>query len=91
MRLFVGLSLPEDIADALAALEVPLQGANWVEAQDFHISLRWVGDVEKSLAYELDDALLRIELPAFELKFAGVNLENSFWQSCETLSSVSRP
>ena len=73
MRLFVGISLPEDIADALAALEVPLQGANWVESQDYHISLRWVGDVEKSLAYELDDALLRIELPAFELKFAGVS------------------
>jgi RNA 2',3'-cyclic 3'-phosphodiesterase len=73
MRLFVGISLPEDISDALSSLEAPLQGANWVESQDYHISLRWIGEVEKSLAYELDDALLRIELPAFELRFAGVD------------------
>lgn len=72
MRLFVGIELPETIADDLAALEVPLEGVRWIEQQDFHLTLRFVGDVEKSIAYELDEALLEIDMPAFEIDLAGV-------------------
>lgn len=78
MRLFVGLELPDEIVEALASLEVPLQGARWVEQQDYHVSLRFIGEVEKPVAYELDSALLQIDMPAFELQFSGVGFAGGY-------------
>ena len=72
MRLFIGIEVPEPIGDAICDLEVPLQGARWVEAHDYHISLRFVGDLDRTLAYDLDEALLGIELPAFEITVKGI-------------------
>ena len=57
-RLFTGLKIPPDIAEALARYQAGLRGARWIEPSDFHITLRFLGDVEVPLADAVHDALV---------------------------------
>lgn len=52
-RLFVGLEVPDPVADALAGLRGGLPGARWIEPQDYHVTLRFVGDVDGATAEDL--------------------------------------
>ena len=45
LRLFSGIEIPDDIRIALADLRQPLPGARWIEPENFHITLRFAGDV----------------------------------------------
>lgn len=78
MRLFIGIEIPEAIGDRISDLEVPLQRARWVEQQDYHLSLRFIGEVERQVAYDLDEALLGIDMPAFEIEMAGVGFAGGY-------------
>lgn len=73
-RLFSGLELPEDIRDRLADISVPLPGASWVDIDDMHITLRFIGDVDRRTAEEFADQLAAIELPAFSLRISGLGV-----------------
>ncbi|MBX9930954.1 MAG: RNA 2',3'-cyclic phosphodiesterase [Methylobacterium sp.] len=57
-RLFTGLEIPPDIAEALTRYQAGLRGARWIEPSDFHITLRFLGDVEIPLADALHDELV---------------------------------
>ncbi len=56
-RLFTALSVPPDIADALAIYRGGLQGARWVEPADYHVTLRFLGDVERPVAEDFLELL----------------------------------
>lgn len=56
-RLFTALAVPPDIADALAVYRGGLPGARWVEPADFHVTLRFLGDVERPVAEDFLDLL----------------------------------
>src|SRR4051794_15592623 len=51
-RLFTGLEIPPEIGAALAALRGGIPGARWIEPQDYHITLRFVGDVSEQVMNE---------------------------------------
>lgn len=71
-RLFTAIKLPEDVTDDLAGLEMPLAGAKWLDLDDLHLTLRFVGDVTKRQADDFAEALSDIELDAFELRLQGL-------------------
>ncbi|MFO1117641.1 MAG: RNA 2',3'-cyclic phosphodiesterase [Beijerinckiaceae bacterium] len=52
-RLFTGLEIPPHETRELAALRGGLPGARWVEPEDYHITLRFIGEVGVSLANEI--------------------------------------
>ena len=56
-RLFTALAVPPDIATALAAYQGGLPGARWIEQGDFHVTLRFLGDVERTMAEDFLDRL----------------------------------
>lgn len=56
-RLFTGLEIPVGVADALDGYQSGLRGARWIDPADFHITLRFLGDVELPLAETLHDLL----------------------------------
>jgi 2'-5' RNA ligase len=64
-RLFTGLELPSEIAAELAMLRGGVSGARWVEAEDYHITLRFMGDIDERAAGEAADALAEIRRPSF--------------------------
>jgi len=71
-RLFVALSLPEAVAERLASLQNGVDGAKWRPAQNFHLTLVFIGETDRHGMSAAADALARIQAPAFDLKLAGV-------------------
>ncbi|MCP3936490.1 MAG: RNA 2',3'-cyclic phosphodiesterase [Actinomycetia bacterium] len=52
-RLFVAVQLRADVHASLSALPMPdLEGARWVDADNWHITLRFLGDVDPELVSE---------------------------------------
>lgn len=72
IRLFVALPLPEDLRERLAGLSGGLPAVRWVPAENMHVTLRFVGEVDEGVADDLHDALSGVRAPAFDLALAGV-------------------
>lgn len=56
-RLFTALELPPDVVAMLAGLRGGLPGARWADPDDYHITLRFFGDVSRRIAQDLADEL----------------------------------
>ncbi len=56
-RLFTALAVPPDIATGLAPFQGGLPGARWIAPGDFHVTLRFLGDVERTVAEDFLDLL----------------------------------
>lgn len=72
MRLFVALDLPPMLRMRLVGLCGGIPGARWVQAENFHLTLRFIGEVAAWQAREIDDALAAVRAPGFTLALAGV-------------------
>lgn len=70
-RLFIALSLPEVVADALTQLQSGLRGARWLPAENFHLTLAFVGEVDRHGLDEVGSSLAGIDAPAFHLRLKG--------------------
>jgi 2'-5' RNA ligase len=71
-RLFTGLEIPPDIAQSLSLLRGGLPGARWVDPENYHITLRFIGDVDDNIAHEVASLLGRVRRGAFELRLDGL-------------------
>lgn len=60
-RLFTGLEVPPDIALQLSMHRGGLSGARWIEPSDYHITLRFLGDVDGATARDAYDFLADIQ------------------------------
>jgi 2'-5' RNA ligase len=56
-RLFTALTLPSEVRDVLSAARGGLIGARWSEPEDYHLTLRFIGDVDVPTANEIAEAL----------------------------------
>src|SRR5687767_12084204 len=72
IRLFVAVELPETVRDRLLTLQGGVPGARWVNEDQMHLTLRFIGEVDDNVANDVDDALSGIRAPAFELELSGV-------------------
>ena len=72
-RLFTALEIPSEIVQSMARLRGGLPGARWVEPENYHLTLRFIGDVDDALAEEIADLLSAVERPAFELRIDGLD------------------
>ena len=45
-RLFTGLEIPADVGQRLPLLRGGLPGARWIDPENYHITLRFIGDVD---------------------------------------------
>ena len=52
-RLFTALEIPASIGDSLAFLRGGLPGARWISPENYHITLRFIGDIDDSLARDI--------------------------------------
>jgi 2'-5' RNA ligase len=72
IRLFAGLEIPPDIADMLAGLQGGLPGARWIDRENFHLTLRFIGDVDERIASDVASALGGIHRAGFDLHLEGL-------------------
>jgi len=72
IRLFVGLDLPEDLRETLSMMERGIPGARWIDSDNYHVTLRFIGEVAENEAEDIDSALAGIRARQFSLALAGV-------------------
>jgi len=72
MRLFIGLEPPEPLRDELAALAIGLPGARWVEADNLHLTLRFLGEVNRAQAEDLDAELATLRAAPAPVRLQGI-------------------
>ncbi len=71
-RLFAGLEVPDDVASALANMRGGVHGARWIEPGDYHVTLQFIGDVDRRVASEIDATLAEIDRAPVEVRFEGL-------------------
>jgi 2'-5' RNA ligase len=71
LRLFVGLALPPEQRLTLSILCHGLPGVKWVDPGNYHVTLRFIGEVDEGLAADIDQALAGIRFKPFDLAIAG--------------------
>ncbi|MCC5978257.1 MAG: RNA 2',3'-cyclic phosphodiesterase [Salinarimonas sp.] len=59
-RLFAGFEIPTDIVERLALWRAGLPGARWIDPSNYHLTLRFIGDVDGHTAHEIDAVLAEI-------------------------------
>jgi 2'-5' RNA ligase len=64
-RLFTGLEIPSDIALGLANMRGGLTGARWIDAENYHMTLRFIGDIDDATARDVFVTLEQIRRPPF--------------------------
>ncbi len=73
MRLFVAIDLPWELRERLALLAGRgIPGARWVPAENFHLTLRFIGEIQAWQAEEIDHAFAALRGRGFALTLAGV-------------------
>jgi len=72
LRLFVGIDLPPPLKLRLSFLAAGVPGAKWVDPGNYHVTLRFIGEVDEGQAADIDAALVQIRAPRFDLTLATV-------------------
>jgi 2'-5' RNA ligase len=72
MRLFIAIDPPEEVRAEVAALCRGIEGARWVPSEQFHVTLRFLGEVGPEMAARIGKSLESVREPAFRVGFAGV-------------------
>ncbi len=71
-RLFVAIDFPEPVRERLARLCAGVPGARWVPADQFHLTLRFIGEVDRGCFDDIAEALAEIETNGFSIRLKGV-------------------
>ncbi|MEJ1159882.1 RNA 2',3'-cyclic phosphodiesterase [Prosthecomicrobium sp. N25] len=72
-RLFTGLEITEEMARSIAMLRGGLPGATWIDPENYHVTLRFIGDVDDRIADEVAHALGKVARRGFDLVLRGVD------------------
>jgi 2'-5' RNA ligase len=72
MRYFTAIPLPLAIKDRLISLCSGVPGAKWADADQMHITLRFIGDVDGVEASDIAEALDGVRAEPFELDLATI-------------------
>ena len=88
LRLFVGIGFPPELKLQLSLLCSGLPGASWVDPGNFHLTLRFIGEIRGDVAADIDDALSQLRAHRFTLQLAGTGVfggdkPHSLWAGVE--------
>lgn len=71
-RLFIALTLPLPVIEALVAVAQPLPDVTWTKPDQLHITLRFLGDVDSSRQEAIVAGLAQIRVAPFILPVEGL-------------------
>src|ERR1700744_2566398 len=71
-RLFTGLEIPAEIGQTLSSLRGGLPGARWIDPENYHVTLRFIGDIDGISANEIASMLFRVNRKPFEVTVQGL-------------------
>ncbi|MFA7383773.1 MAG: RNA 2',3'-cyclic phosphodiesterase [Desulfurivibrionaceae bacterium] len=71
-RLFVAIDLPPDIVAHLQEICYGVVGARWVQPEQLHLTLRFIGEVDGGLFREIKEGLVELKTEGFALQVKGL-------------------
>ena len=88
LRLFVGIGFPPELKLRLSLLCSGIPGAKWVDPGNFHLTLRFIGEIGEDIAADVDEALCRLRARRFTIQVAGTGVfggekPRSLWAGVE--------
>ena len=97
-RLFTAIEIPEELAPRLEMLRGRLAGARWIKPENYHLTLRFIGDVDAPDADDFVEALSETSVEPFWLRLSGVGSfggrkPRALWvgfEECEPLMRLQR-
>lgn len=72
LRLFTGIELPPGISRQIASLGGGLRGARWLDPDDLHLTLSFIGDVDGNLFDAIVEELSNVQSDRFEIVLDGL-------------------
>lgn len=72
-RLFTAIEIPAPVGDALAMLRGGLPGARWIDQENYHLTLRFIGDIDDALARDVALVLGGVQRAPFDLRLDGLD------------------
>src|SRR5260221_4297654 len=72
-RLFTGLEIPSELALELSMLRGGVFGARWIDTENYHITLRFIGDIDNATASDVAATLDEIRRPPFDVTIEGLS------------------
>lgn len=73
-RLFVAIRPPATIRNQLRSIMYGIEGARWQDDSQLHLTLRFIGEVDRHRANDIAAALGGINAPAFAIAIQSVGL-----------------
>ena len=73
-RLFVAITLPEDVKVSLSALQTCFPDLKWMAPANMHLTLRFIGQVPRERVEIIRQSLRAVRSEAFRLTVAGLGL-----------------
>jgi len=87
VRLFAGLTLPDSHRQQLALMQHGIKDARWVEPRNLHLTLRFIGEVDESVAEDVVAALDAVRAEPFALSLKDIGTfgrpPHSVWAGAE--------
>ncbi len=72
-RLFTALQVPQTVAHELSRLRGGLPGARWIDVENYHITLRFIGHVEGHVARDIAAVLDDVSAADFDIDLDGLD------------------
>jgi 2'-5' RNA ligase len=92
-RLFVAIRPPDEVRDLLIDAMDDSADFRWQDDEQLHLTLRFIGEVDRPIADDLASALTRIHADHFQLRISGVGRfeqrsSGALWAGVEPKESV---
>src|SRR5262249_32070120 len=71
-RLFTGIELPDDVVWRLSMIRAGLSGAYWTDPDNYHITMRFAGDITDAEADHFASALTDARFESFDIELSGL-------------------
>lgn len=72
-RLFTAIEVPGEVGATLTMLRGGISGARWIDPENYHVTLRFVGDVDDAMARDIALMLGQVRRRAFDLVLDGLD------------------
>ncbi|TDU00983.1 2'-5' RNA ligase [Azorhizobium sp. AG788] len=72
-RLLTAIEVPGEVGATLTMLRGGISGARWIDPENYHVTLRFVGDVDDAMARDIALVLGQVRRRAFDLVLDGLD------------------
>jgi 2'-5' RNA ligase len=72
-RLFTAIEVPKEVGMMLSMLRGGIHGARWISPENYHLTLRFIGDIDERTANEAAGMFDFVERPAFTITLTGLD------------------